>query len=89
MRIFLCSFVQRHRSALSPAMWRTPAASSWGKEACIQILRIFLTACITVGTLAAHPAHAGSVVVGVNAWYVPPGTSHEEFIKQLADNETV
>jgi hypothetical protein len=55
-------------------------------EARMQILRIFLRACIVVGVLAAHPAHAGSVVVGVNAWYRPPGMSQEEFIKQLADN---
>jgi hypothetical protein len=55
-------------------------------EACMQILRIFLTACIVVGMLAANPAHAGSVVVGVNAWYRRPGMSQEEFIKQLADN---
>jgi hypothetical protein len=54
--------------------------------ACMQMLRIFLTARIVVGMLAAHPAHAGSVVVGVNAWYRPPGMSQEEFIKQLADN---
>jgi hypothetical protein len=52
----------------------------------MQILRIFLTACIVVGTLAAHRAHAASVVVGVNAWYRPPGMSQDEFIKQLSDN---
>jgi hypothetical protein len=55
-------------------------------EASMQKYRIFLAACIAVGMLAAHPAHAGSVVVGVNAWYVPPGTSQEEFIRHLAEN---
>jgi len=39
-----------------------------------------------VGTLAAHDAHAGSLVVGVNAWCRPPGMSQEEFVKQLAGN---
>src|SRR5262249_27575522 len=55
-------------------------------EARMQILRIFLTAGIVVGMLAAHPGHAGGVIVGVNAWYRPPGMLQEEFIKQLADN---
>jgi hypothetical protein len=35
-------------------------------EACMQILRIFLTACIVVGTLAAHLAHAEALLTGVN-----------------------
>jgi hypothetical protein len=55
-------------------------------EASMRKSRIFLKACIVLGMLAAHPAHAGSVVIGVNAWYVPPGMSQEEVIKQLAEN---
>lgn len=49
-------------------------------------LRIFLTACVIVGTLAARPAHAGNVVVGVNSWYTPPNLSQDDMVKQLAEN---
>ena len=48
--------------------------------------RSLLVACVFFGALTAHSARAGNVVVGVNAWYRPPGMSQEEFIKQLADN---
>ena len=48
--------------------------------------RILLTACIVVGMLAAHPAHAGSVIVGVNSWYTPPNMSPDDMVKQLAEN---
>jgi hypothetical protein len=37
-------------------------------------------------TLGIQIAEAGNIVVGVNAWYRPPGMSEEEMVKQLADN---
>jgi len=48
--------------------------------------RSVLVAWVLFGALAVHFAQAGNVVVGVNAWYRPPGMSQEEFVKQLADN---
>ncbi|MGO8910191.1 MAG: hypothetical protein ACLQDM_12855 [Bradyrhizobium sp.] len=49
--------------------------------------RFSFLVCAVVGTFALSSlARAQDVVVGVNAWYRPPGMSQEEFIKQLADN---
>jgi hypothetical protein len=51
-------------------------------------LKIIVIACLWCFAFAAWNAIAAdqNVVVGVNAWYRPPGMSPEEFIKQLADN---
>jgi hypothetical protein len=36
--------------------------------------------------ISAHAALASDVIVGVNAWYIPPNMSQEDMIKQLAEN---